>query len=110
MLKALGARYPDLKVVLTLGSQGSCCLIRGCITREKGFPVTPVDTTGAGDTYTGYFLRSYAAGMPIAHAMRLASMAAAISARDRAPSPPGRAFPKSWRSTPDTACMDITCP
>ncbi|MDD5848607.1 MAG: ribokinase [Firmicutes bacterium] len=79
MLKALGARYPDLKVVLTLGSQGSCCLIRGHITREKGFPVTPVDTTGAGDTYTGYFLRSYAAGMPIAHAMRLASMAAAIS-------------------------------
>jgi ribokinase len=40
--------------------------------------VEPVDTTGAGDTFTGYVLAGLDRGMPMAQAMGLASTAAAL--------------------------------
>ncbi|MDT8327000.1 MAG: ribokinase [Roseovarius sp.] len=42
------------------------------------FPVTPVDTTGAGDTFAGYFVASLAQGLLPNAALRRASAAAAI--------------------------------
>jgi ribokinase len=41
-------------------------------------PVTPVDTTGAGDTFAGYLAAGLAEGMTPAAAMQLATRAAAI--------------------------------
>ena len=41
-------------------------------------PVKPVDTTGAGDTFTGYVLAGLDAGMAIEDAMALASKAGAL--------------------------------
>jgi ribokinase len=38
-----------------------------------------VDTTAAGDTFTGYFIGSLAQGYEALEALRLASLAAAIS-------------------------------
>ena len=57
ILKALRARFPQTEVILTLGSDGSLW----ANDRETAFCpacyVRAVDTTGAGDTFTGYFLR-----------------------------------------------------
>jgi sugar/nucleoside kinase (ribokinase family) len=49
------------------------------VVRVPGFPVTAVDTTGAGDTHTGVFIAALAAGADPAAAARRANAAAAIS-------------------------------
>ena len=71
--------YPNLKVMLTLGS-------KGCVYQDKDqkvfcptFKVVPVDTTGAGDTFTGYFIVGIANGEKIEKILKTASCAAAIS-------------------------------
>jgi len=43
------------------------------------YTVPIVDTTAAGDTFTGYFINSIAAGSTIEDALKHASMAAALS-------------------------------
>lgn len=76
---ALHAAWPRLKLLLTLGSAGSVCFTPGGACRQPAFPARAVDTTGAGDTFTGFFLAGLAAGLPLAACMRRAAMAAAIS-------------------------------
>ena len=44
-----------------------------------GLAVNAVDTTAAGDTFTGFFIGGLAEGRPLAECMRRASMASAIS-------------------------------
>lgn len=73
---ALGV--PD--VVVTLGSQG-CRWFQAQTGQVKTFPalpVTPVDTTGAGDTFTGYLLAGLDRRMPMEQAIGLATKAAAL--------------------------------
>ncbi len=79
IIAALREKYPRLGVVLTLGS-------RGCISDKEGervvhgiFKVPVVDTTGAGDTFTGYFVAALAKGFGLAEAVRYASAAAAMA-------------------------------
>jgi ribokinase len=45
---------------------------------QPSFRVTPVDTTGAGDTFAGYFAAALDGGADIPAALRLASGAAAV--------------------------------
>ena len=47
--------------------------------REEAVHVKAVDTTAAGDTYTGYFIAGIAAGRPLPECMRLAGRAAALA-------------------------------
>ncbi|MBV2359423.1 ribokinase [Thalassococcus sp. CAU 1522] len=71
---------PVRDVVVTLGSKG-CRWINtdtGAVQDLPAVPVKPVDTTGAGDTFTGYLLAGLDRGMPMEQALRLASKAAAI--------------------------------
>ena len=72
-------RYPDLKVILTLGDKGSIYLDREHTIRQSAFITDVVDTTAAGDTFTGYFVAGVASGVDCADALRDASAAAAIS-------------------------------
>ncbi len=72
-------QFPNLKVMLTLGK-------RGCIYQDQKeqrfcptFKVCAVDTTGAGDTFTGYFVAGVANGNKIENILRVASCASAIS-------------------------------
>ncbi|EYD74141.1 Ribokinase [Rubellimicrobium mesophilum DSM 19309] len=65
-------------VIVTLGAEGCLWFHDG---REESFPalrVTPVDTTGAGDTFTGYILAALDEGMPMPDAIRLATRASAL--------------------------------
>ena len=60
ILKAMGERFPTAKTVLTLGGSGAWFLMDGEALFQPAFQVEAVDTTAAGDTFTGYFLQGYA--------------------------------------------------
>ena len=47
--------------------------------QQKAFHVDAVDTTGAGDTYTGFFIGGLMQELPLQECMKRASMAAALS-------------------------------
>ncbi|MEE4186905.1 MAG: ribokinase [Roseobacter sp.] len=66
-------------IVVTKGSAGSTWICKGSDAQD--FPavdVTPVDTTGAGDTFTGYLAAGLDRGMPMAQALDQATRAAAL--------------------------------
>lgn len=79
ILTALLQKHPGIKVVLTLGEQGS--MYADGVLREKQqiFRTKVVDTTAAGDTFTGYFIAAEAKGVEIRKALKHASAAAALS-------------------------------
>ena len=43
------------------------------------FPVKAVDTTAAGDTFTGYFLAGLAEGLEIPETLKMSAMASSIA-------------------------------
>ena len=84
--------YPDLKVMLTLGKEGSVYSDRNCEIRQEIYPADVVDTTAAGDTFTGYFVAGIAAGEDYAQILKTATAASsiAVSRAGAAPSIPHR--------------------
>ena len=78
----LHARCPALSVLFTLGSRGSVCFrVKDSMVEKEACDaekVTAVDTTAAGDTYTGYFIAGLMEGMPLRSCMERSSRAAAI--------------------------------
>ena len=79
ILDRLHAQYPNVNLVLTLGEQGAMCLEDGMVYRQACYPVETVDTTAAGDTFTGFFFALRMAGQGTAQALAFASRAAAIT-------------------------------
>ena len=80
VLAALREKYPHAAVVLTLGEKGAyyqdeneTCFVKAFCAGEA------VDTTGAGDTFTGYFLAGIAAGASAKRAMEIAARASGIA-------------------------------
>lgn len=73
------SNYPSLKVILTLGSKGCIYLDNGVRYRQYAFRTEVVDTTAAGDTFTGYFVAGVCGGIDTARNLKLASAAAAIT-------------------------------
>lgn len=78
VISSLSGRYPNAMVVETLGKQGSLVYKDGQVYRQSSFPVKAVDTTGAGDTFMGYFLGAWMEGKDIPACMQLAAKAAAL--------------------------------
>lgn len=71
--------FPDAAIVLTQGEKGSVYYDgEQCISQEI-FKVKAVDTTAAGDTFTGYFVGSILKGDSPENAMRVAAKASAIA-------------------------------
>ena len=66
-------------VVVTLGSEGSCACVDGVITRAAPFPIHPVDTTGAGDTFVGGFVAALSQGASRARALQMGNAAGALA-------------------------------
>jgi len=67
-------------VVITLGAKGARYFDGeiGDMRDVPALPVTPVDTTGAGDTFTGYVLSGLDRGLPMPQAMAQAARAGAL--------------------------------
>lgn len=80
---ATGIALGDLPVrdiVVTLGGDG-CRWLNTDTGEDRSFPaiqVVPVDTTGAGDTFTGYLVAALDRGLPMEQAISLGQQAAAI--------------------------------
>lgn len=71
---------PIQDVIVTMGGKG-CIWHSQHADGPQHFPaikVTPVDTTGAGDTFTGYLIAGLDRGMPLAQAIVLATKAGAL--------------------------------
>lgn len=88
----LHEKFPRTAIVLTMGKQGSYYADGETTLHQNAFPVQAVDTTAAGDTYTGYFLAGILENRPVQEAMALGAKAAAISVtrKGAAPSIPVR--------------------
>ena len=78
MLDALSERYPRASLVLTLGDGGVRFAWGGQRIEVPAEPVSAHDTTGAGDTFAGYFLAERYAGVEAEPALRMACRAAAV--------------------------------
>jgi len=73
------SQYPDSNLILTLGKNG-------CLLKNKDFCFTVpiydakvVDTTAAGDTFTGYFISCISKGISVKEALETATKASAIT-------------------------------
>ncbi len=79
MLEEMARLYPEAQTVLTLGSQGAIWQGEGRQIRQAAYPVKAIDTTAAGDTFTGYFIAGLAEHIPMEENMRRAARASAIT-------------------------------
>lgn len=73
------SRYPRLRVVLTLGGDGSIYRDGEMTVRQPCYTVPVKDTTAAGDTFLGYFISEAVSGSTVSRALQIASMAAALA-------------------------------
>lgn len=91
--KELFEKYPKTDILLTMGEKGSFFKNAEKTAFQPAFRVKAVDTTAAGDTYTGYFVAGIMEGMPSEKAMELAAKASAIAVTrpGASPSVPERA-------------------
>jgi len=78
VIKRLTEMYPHARVVLTLGEQGAIYGDPERIVHQDAFTVEALDTTGAGDTFTGFFLAGWLDGQTIEYCLEVACKAAAI--------------------------------
>lgn len=78
-ISAITSGYPYAKVVLTLGGNGAAYFDGAQFAHQKAEKATVVDTTAAGDTFTGYFLASIAKGLAVGEAVGIAQKASAIA-------------------------------
>ena len=79
IMKALKERFPKAHIILTLGSKGA---LYSYLDEEIFCPaekVKTVDTTAAGDTFTGYYIAAVSNGEKVEKALKLATKAAAIA-------------------------------
>lgn len=87
VIKLLAERFQNSAIVLTMGADGSAYYNGRKYIEQEAYKVNAVDTTGAGDTFTGYFISAVMQGETIENAMRLASKAAAIAVTRNGASP-----------------------
>lgn len=79
LAEALRKRFTGAAVVLTLGAEGSVYMDENETVRQDAYRVQAVDTTAAGDTFTGFFIGALIRGRNHKEAMAEAAKAAAIA-------------------------------
>jgi ribokinase len=72
------SNYQELKVLLTLGAEGALFADSGNRIKQPALKVNAIDTTGAGDTFTGFFLAHYSRDHSIEDCLKVATKAASI--------------------------------
>lgn len=81
LISALKKALPGLDIVLTLGAEGAWRIDgeRGDTLYQPARPVQAVDTTGAGDTFIGYYMAALQAGLEATPCLERATAAAALA-------------------------------
>ena len=88
IIQLLSQTYPKANIVLTKGIKGVIFKDNNGEQLEHGvFDVKSVDSTAAGDTFTGYFIASIAKGEKPEKALDLASRAAALAVSKKGAEP-----------------------
>ena len=72
-------RFPMAKIVLTLGKDGAVYADAEQKHFQPIFKVEAVDTTAAGDTFTGYFLAGLLEGMSVPEILKMSAKASSIA-------------------------------
>jgi len=65
--------------IVKLGVNGSLSRCNGRFTRQDAFPVAPVDTTGAGDSFNAGFLHAWLRRMSLSDCLRYGAACGALS-------------------------------
>jgi ribokinase len=78
LIKELRNKYPKAKFVLTLGKDGVCYFDYKTMYKYGIYDVDVVDTTAAGDTFSGYFISSIAKNLNVEDSLRIASIASSM--------------------------------
>jgi sugar/nucleoside kinase (ribokinase family) len=65
--------------VAKLGARGCAALDSGVLVSENAIEVTPVDTTGAGDSFDAGFLHAWLRGMPLRECLRCGTVCGGLS-------------------------------
>jgi ribokinase len=79
ILEALALRFPRTELVLTAGREGAYYACGDLRARGEIVDLPVADTTGAGDTFTGFFLAARQRGCDVAESLRLACKASSIA-------------------------------
>lgn len=79
VLSDIPSGFSDKELYITLGEKGSLYIGKNGILRQSAFKVKAVDTTAAGDTYTGYLIEELISGKSPEEAMKTASLASALA-------------------------------
>lgn len=79
ILDRLAAKFPNARFVLTLGNDGAVYYDGKEKVFQDIFKVKAVDTTAAGDTFTGFFMASIIGGASVKEALRTAAKASSIA-------------------------------
>ena len=79
IINVMAQRYPAASVVLTLGAQGAYCAHEGNIYFQNAFKVKAIDTTAAGDTFSGYLVTGLSKGQPMEEILERAALASSIT-------------------------------
>ncbi len=72
MIQMFREKLPDSKAVLTLGSEGAVYFDSKVEIRQPIFKTEVIDTTAAGDTFTGFFLAGLLKGFDISEKLKIA--------------------------------------
>lgn len=73
--------YGNLKTIITLGQKGSIYFDENKNVSQDAYKVEVVDTTGAGDTFTGYFVGLMAKGYDVEECLNYACLASALAVK-----------------------------
>lgn len=79
IMEVMRTMYPKASLVLTLGAEGAYYQKESQQIFAPSFKVQVIDTTGAGDTFCGYFIASLTKGECIQESLRKASRAASLA-------------------------------
>ena len=79
MLQVLKQKYPHTNILFTMGKDGSRVLTNNEDVKVEAMKVNAIDTTGAGDTYIGYFVKGILEGFSLVESANLATKASAIA-------------------------------
>lgn len=79
ILTSMENKFPNASIVITLGSDGAYYSKNGSRLYQPIYNADVVDTTAAGDTFTGYFISGLIKGLGMRETLNISSKASSIA-------------------------------